>query len=123
MDRPNTTTATDYFRQGNEKFALEDYEGALNALDSAITLDPTLHRAYLKRGIVKHKIYKNYLAAIKDYDQAIILKPNYPKAYLYRAAAKHKGLNDQRGAIEDYDALIQLSPENACDYYCASPSW
>ncbi|MDE0468148.1 MAG: tetratricopeptide repeat protein [Candidatus Poribacteria bacterium] len=100
-----------YFKWGEEKYKLGDYENAIADYDMAVQLNPDHADAYNNRGNVKYKL-KQCNAAIADYDLAIRLNPNHADAYNNRGKAKHK-LGQYRAAITDYNAAIQLKPDHA----------
>ena len=77
-----------YFKWGEEKYKLGDYENAIADYDMAVQLNPDHADAYNNRGNVKYKL-KQYNAAIADYDLAIRLNPNHADAYNNRGNAKH----------------------------------
>ena len=63
--------ATSYYNRGIDKFAREDYTGAIQDYTQAITLDPNYTEAYNGRGDAKWWL-EDYTGAIRDYTQAII---------------------------------------------------
>ena len=103
-----------YFKWGEEKYKLGDYENAIADYDMTVQLNPDHADAYNNRGNVKYKL-KQYNAAIADYDMAIRLNPNHADAYNNRGKAKHK-LEQYRAAITDYNAAIQLKSDYADAY-------
>ena len=81
-----TISAETYFRSGNKKYELNDYNGAIADYTQAIRLKPDFAEAYHMRAAIKAHLHQ-YLDAITDFDKAIKIKPNYVKAYLGRASA------------------------------------
>ncbi|MCX7592155.1 MAG: tetratricopeptide repeat protein [Fischerella sp.] len=86
------------------------YDEALNNLNQAITLDPTLNSALELQGY----IYTNkecYAKAIKSFDRLIQLDPNHPRAivqrgYIYQLMERY----DQ--ALIDFNHVLELNPNN-----------
>ena len=61
--------------RGQLKSQLEDVEGALEDLNSAIRINPEYAWAFAIRGIV-YKTKRDFHLALKDYDQALVLQPD-----------------------------------------------
>jgi S1-C subfamily serine protease/lipoprotein NlpI len=91
------------------KLDTDDYQGMLDDLNRAISLEPQNARAYYVRGIAKENL-RDKQGALADYSQAIVINPNYAVAYFYRGNIKSK-LGDQRGAIADYGRSIDINPK------------
>ena len=79
--------AEKYYKMGNEKQQLQDYQGAIDYYSKAIKLKPKYAEAYFKRGRSKYQI-ENYGEAILDFNKAIMINPTYAEAYVYRGLAK-----------------------------------
>ncbi len=99
-----------FFKNGNAKYQLKDYKGAVKDLDKAIELKPDFMLAYHTRAICFGELQK-YDKAIKDFNKAIELDPNFKNAYLNRAYYVKVNAGDFAGAIEDYNKFIQLNKE------------
>jgi tetratricopeptide (TPR) repeat protein len=107
-------TAADYYNRGLRCLSGEDYDGALDALDQAIQLDPTLAYAFYNRGLT-HFFKRDDDRAIEDFNQALEL--GFDNALLYRNrgnAFSRKG--NVKRALADYAQAIVLEPENALAY-------
>lgn len=104
----------DYYNRGLRCLSDQDYDGALDALDQAIQLDPTLAYAFYNRGLT-HFFKRDDDRAIDDFNHALEL--GFDTALLYRNrgnAFSRKG-NVQR-ALADYAQAVALEPENAAVY-------
>ena len=107
-------SADTYFRRGNDKTRMENYQGAIADYTQGIRLKPNDAFAYVVRGNAKVQLGQ-YFAAIADYDTAIRLKPNDAFAYVVRGNAKVQ-LGQYFAAIADYDTAIRLKPNDAFAY-------
>jgi tetratricopeptide (TPR) repeat protein len=99
-----------FFKNGNAKYQLKDYGGAIKDLEKAIELKPNFMQAYHTRAMCFGELQK-YDKALKDFNKAIELDPNFKNAYLNRAYYVKVNAGDFKGAIEDYDKFIQLNKE------------
>ncbi len=100
-----------YFKNGNAKYQLQDYRGAINDLDRAIEMNPEFMQAYHTRAMCFGEL-KKYDKAKADFDRTIELDPDYKNAYLNRAYYVKVNSGDFAGAIEDYDKFIQLNKDS-----------
>jgi lipoprotein NlpI len=101
---------------GIEKGSKEgDLNGAIEALNQAIKIDPKYAPAYYSRGFA-YALQKNRDEAISNYNQAIQLDPKYKEAYYQRGS-----LNGQKGnldaALSDFNEVIKLDPNYAPAHY------
>ena len=89
--------ATQYFKQGVEKYEAGNYQGAISNWSKAIEINPQDAIAYYNRGLAKDGL-QDYHGAIVDYTKAIEINPQYAAAYSNRGVAKDD-LKDYQGAI------------------------
>lgn len=101
-------TSSAYFNRGMAHSRQQDPQAALEDLNRAIELDPTMAQAYYERGNLWFQLGDRQ-RAIADYTQTIRLAPNLPKAYVNRGTVRAES-GDEQGAIEDYTQAIQLDP-------------
>jgi tetratricopeptide (TPR) repeat protein len=106
-----------YYIRGDAKDSLQDYEGAIQDYDQAISLQPDFAIAYHNRGFAKYNSAENSENPIQDYDQAISLQPDFAIAYNNRGIAKYHLQDDNEGAIDDYTQAIYLKPDFADAYH------
>ncbi|WP_341730547.1 tetratricopeptide repeat protein [Microcoleus sp. EPA2] len=106
--------ADDFFIQGGEKFHKRDYQGAIQAFNQAIQLNPNYVEAYNLRGNIR-SFLGDKKGALADYDQALRINPNDITLYENRANAR-SALGDKKGAIADYDQILRITP-NYADIY------
>lgn len=110
--------AETFLSKGNDKFILEDYEGALQEYTKAIEVDPNNVFAYESRGTVELHL-ENYSSALLDFTKAIKIEPR-ALFYCNRGIAKYL-LNDRTGALLDWDKAAELGELDAYDLiknYC-----
>lgn len=96
----------DLVSEARAKLKAEDYRGAIELLNKALTSGPNNLDAYYSRGEAFFSL-QDYETAIQDFDRFLQLNPNNQVAYLYRGYIRAEKGNYQ-GAIADYDRAIQL---------------
>jgi tetratricopeptide (TPR) repeat protein len=107
--------AKEYVDFGASLGRQKDYDAAIAAFDSAISLDPKFAPAYYNRGYAK-SLQDKSAEALQSYDQAIQLDPNYRDAYYQRGCLK--GIQgDFAGAIADFQQDVRIDPKFAAAYY------
>ena len=74
--------AGDWFAKGLELLDVGASQETLDALNTAIQLDPEFAEAYVYRGLAYYRL-NNY--AMQDYGKAVALWPNIAEAYYFRA--------------------------------------
>jgi tetratricopeptide (TPR) repeat protein len=100
--------------EGDTKYNLKDYSGAIADYTKVIELKPEDDYAYSSRGDAKYKL-EDYYGAIADYTKVIELNPEDAYAYAMRGDAKDQ-LEDHFGAIADHTKAIELDPEDDIHY-------
>ncbi|MCC3537228.1 MAG: tetratricopeptide repeat protein [Microcoleus sp. PH2017_25_DOB_D_A] len=108
-------TAEEFYNLAGQKYHQGDYQGAVEACDRAIKLNPNYANAYMGRGIARAKLGDKQ-GAKADFDQALKIDPNYALAYYNRGLVRDQ-LGDKQGAIADYDQALKIDPNNAHAYY------
>ena len=85
-----------------------DLDGAIEAFDAAIAVDPSTAIAYRQRGITYlHR--QDFTRAVFDFDEALRLKPDDAETHVERGVA-HSFLGDFQRAERDYSAAIGMDP-------------
>ena len=102
----DTNSGDYYLVNGNKKFELGDFQGAMADYDRAISIEPNAQMFYYYRAKAKVKMGDND-EAINDCNRAISLYPKYAQAYHTRGNAR-SALNDRRGAIADWQEAARL---------------
>ncbi len=93
----------------------KDYEGALAAMDEAITLEPRNASFFINRAYVKYNL-DDYFGTMADYDYAISLEPTSVEAHFNRGLLRAE-VGDNNKAIEDFDYVIKARPEDFMAHY------
>lgn len=88
---------------------------AIDELNSAIKLEPTLTLAFCQRGDAYSRL-EMYQEAINDYTTAVKLDKGDSRVFAGRAAA-YSGLNDKQNALIDFNKAISLDPKFQWAYY------
>ena len=104
----------EFYNQGLEKMRQQDYQGAIEALNQAIAINPYWAEAYYQRGLAFFDLGKIH-DAVSNYSEALQLNPDSTLAYYSRALARLK-LKNLPGALADIDCAIQLNCEYAAAY-------
>ncbi|MDB5225909.1 MAG: hypothetical protein JWN78_102 [Bacteroidota bacterium] len=109
-----------YFEEGNDKFSVNDFKGAMSAYNRAIEINPKYLDAYNNRG--KLNVYlQNYLEALSDFNKTIEIDSNYKSGYQNRGVLKSK-LKDYQGAIDDYNKAINIDSTLYVTYFSRGQS-
>ncbi len=100
-----------HHNRGYLLYEQRDYRGAMEALDAALRIRPSLPQSLCYRGLSRSKLGDD-AGAVRDLDAAIGAKPDYARALAGRAEAR-RSLGDARGALEDLDAAVRARPGDA----------
>ena len=115
-------TAEEYKNQGNAKYDLQDYRGAILDYNKAIELDPTNVKAYNNRGMAKANAnLQDYRGAILDFTKAIELDPTTDAIPYYNRGLAKYALSNIDGACLDWSKAGELGYGDAYEYikkYC-----
>ena len=107
--------AIDINNQAKKKMEKGNYQAAIQDLNKAINLNPSLSEAYLSRGVAYSQLGRR-IAAIADFNQAIKINPKNAKAYYYRGD-EYLQLRDQGKALQDFNQAIKINPSNPKSYF------
>ena len=99
-----------YFKQGLERYVLEDYKGSLQDFANAINLDPVDTEAYMFRALAKYNM-NDYVGSKVDFTIAIVLDPRNKDAYYHRGVIK-RNMGDYDGAIDDLTKATKFDEGN-----------
>ena len=102
------------FENGEEKYKLRDFEGAVMDFTLALEKDPGNPEILYQRGMCYFHLKKKSLALL-DLDEAVVAQPNYGFRYSSRAFMRDS-FGDVVGAIKDYNEAIKLDPQDAVSY-------
>jgi tetratricopeptide (TPR) repeat protein len=106
--------AVDWYEKGFANIDLGNYDQAIQALSTAIELNPKEVGPYYNRGLAYTKL-RRHAEAVQDYSRAIELDPKFEAAYIQRGFTFfNMGQDDQ--AIDDFNRAIALNPKPAAAY-------
>jgi tetratricopeptide (TPR) repeat protein len=114
FDTTAETQAIVYNYRGLVKNQLKNYKGALQDLDRAVELNPSLAVTYNNRGDVKSNLY-DYKGAIEDYSKAIEFAPDWFEPYANRGIEKNY-LENYKEALDDFNKSIKINPIDAISF-------
>lgn len=103
----------DYSNLGELLTEMGNFEGAFEALNTALKLDPNYESAHMNLGNLKLKT-GDYDGAIESYSTSLKLRPNHPLTMVNLGTA-YKKKGDIVAAISEYESAIHNKP----DYYLA----
>jgi len=106
--------ANEWFAKGYQHSLNKDYDKAIEAYTSAITLNPNNDKAYNNRGFI-YADKGQYDMAISDYNKAISINPNLAMPYNNLGHAYNEKSQFDR-AIENSNKAIALDPNYAMPY-------
>ena len=98
--------AVAFMAQSDRLAQAGDLDGALAALDRAIELAPSDHRAFIRRGMLR-LAKGDFAGASADLDTALELDPDKAEGHYYRAAA-YAQQGDAAGAIAEYTKSLAI---------------
>jgi tetratricopeptide (TPR) repeat protein len=102
-------------RRGATLLDRGDYDGAIAALDRAISLNPNDDYSLYERGLA-WLARSDYNRALADFNAVLRLKPNTWGALQERGNA-YRGKGDYDHAIADYNAALVIDPAAAAIYF------
>ncbi|NJN39189.1 MAG: tetratricopeptide repeat protein [Acaryochloridaceae cyanobacterium CSU_3_4] len=99
-----------HFAAALSRLDQKDLQGAMQELNQAILLDPSLADAYSLRAIL-HLDNKNYQKALVDFTEVTRLRPQSAEAYV-NLAKSQLVFKDYRAALQSATKATQLEPQN-----------
>jgi len=105
------SSSSHYFKNGNAKYSLKDYKGAIKDYEEAIKIDPGFAKAWYGKAICE-SILRKYDKALTDFDKAAELDPSNKDIVFNRAYYVKQKTGDYKGAIEDYNYYINSFKKN-----------
>ena len=101
--------ATQYFKQGVEKYEAGNYQGAISDYTKAVEIDPLHTNSYINRSKAKLNLGDNK-GALQDSNKAIEIDPSSSLAYMNRGISREL-VNDLEGACDDWRKAVDLGKE------------
>ncbi|WP_040311643.1 tetratricopeptide repeat protein, partial [Phocaeicola coprophilus] len=131
--------AIHYYARALDFYLVQDFDNAMQDLDSAIVCDPTLFTAYFSRALISYKQLEfrkrdrkfeldnvdeklpqvrtiDYTRIREDLDEVIELQPDFVYAY-YNRGNILTVMKDYHAALADYNKAIELDNHFADAYY------
>lgn len=118
-----------YFKRGDAKFGLKDFNGALSDYETALQAFPDNWSSYTGRAAILLELKPNSVAwnavprekpltitdvnitkAMQDFDKALSFKEEIPSILLFRSHAK-ASIGNYIGAIEDAKSIVKNGDE------------
>lgn len=93
----------------------DNYEDALEDINTSLELDPSEEFFYVTRAII-WDLKGEYDNAISDYARAIELNPDYVYAFSHRGIT-YRDHGEYEKALHDFDRTIELDPADAQAYF------
>jgi tetratricopeptide (TPR) repeat protein len=104
--------AYEYYLMGNECVVkARDYRAALANFDKALTLDPTLVDAWVRKGVTLADTNEG-IAAMACFNEAIKLSPLNFKALYNRGKLRYES-HEYEGAASDFAKAVAQKPQHA----------
>src|SRR6185295_13084879 len=108
-------TANAYTNRGLARYQKGDYAGAIEDLNKALQIRPSLAVAYLNRAAAL-RATGDLAGALKDLDKAISLKKDFFQALNNRGSV-HLDLGHHAAALEDLNSAIELNNKVGETFY------
>jgi tetratricopeptide (TPR) repeat protein len=102
--------ASTYYGRGYALLQQDHVDEAIEQLNEAVKLNPTLAPAYNARGYAQYRL-RHFAEALADFDVAILLSPAYANAYLNRSYAR-RAIKDIAGADADAAKASKLTTKS-----------
>jgi tetratricopeptide (TPR) repeat protein len=101
---------TEFRERGNEKYRIQDYEGAFAEYSSGLAIYPESIPLLVNRALAEIKL-RRFTNAVHDCTDALILDRTNVKALVRRAMA-WRGKNKPHFALDDLNSAHKYSPSN-----------
>lgn len=105
-----SSPAKEWFEKGEEYFASQEYDKAIESYTSAISLDPNYLEAYFKRGQTYY-IKQEITQALADLDKAISIDNKHTGSLLVRGLL-YVGEKQYDKIVESFSQLLAVNPGN-----------
>jgi tetratricopeptide (TPR) repeat protein len=104
-----------WFGQGNVRFDLQDWTGAITSYDKALKLKGEDDQVWFNRGVALSQV-KEWKLALDSYGQALDIKPDKVEAWDGQGIVL-KALGQYQEAVTSYDRAVSLNPDYAPGWY------
>jgi tetratricopeptide (TPR) repeat protein len=109
--RADENTSADWLKKGNAFRETGQYQEALEAYTTALSLDPSNIEAWSNKGNTLYHLAR-YDEALDAVNRALLINPDYPFALNNKGLVLQK-LNRTQEALEAYDRALSVSPDFA----------
>ncbi len=99
-----------YLAAGEAQLANNQLPIAVNYLDQAVVLDPTLAEAHLKRGVALFHLNRRYPDALDSLNKALALNDNLAEGHYYAGIIYYENRNDPKKAQEQWEKTVAINP-------------
>jgi tetratricopeptide (TPR) repeat protein len=104
-----------WFGQGNVRFDLQDWAGAITSYDKALKLKGADDQVWFNRGVALSQV-QEWKLALDSYGQALDIKPDKVEAWDGQGIVL-KALGQYQEAVTSYDRAVGLNPDYAPGWY------
>jgi tetratricopeptide (TPR) repeat protein len=104
-----TPDMQDLLRRGIERYAADDYAGAVGAFEEVLEKDARSAVAAFYLGVIREEI-GDYEGAVAFYNRAVEADPNYAEAYNNRGVIALLA-DDYDAALRDLNRALELNPK------------
>jgi tetratricopeptide (TPR) repeat protein len=112
---PKAFASASYYDRGDDYFAANNLDAAIEQFRKAIDLDPTNVDAYYALGLTLYA-KRDLAGSIANFRKATSLKPDYPDAY-YNWGLALDDLGEFGAAVPKFKKAVELRPGYADAYY------
>lgn len=99
-------SAKKYFKAGEDFYAVNKFDDAINQFTKALELDPDYDKAYVQRAICYERL-DDFTTAAKDYERALVFLDNDEEIYFMAGRAYYKS-GQMGAALSKLNTALQM---------------
>ena len=111
----NSAQARELFEKGEKYFESQEYDKAIDAYCSAISIEPNYESAYFNRAKA-YGLKRQFENVINDCNKVVVINQKSAGGYMLRGIAYSK-LNQPDNSIKDFSIVISMNSENVTAAY------